>query len=205
VRALAIEARLTMRLITLLNRCHPVRGFVYTGARFSPDRTAIEVHVRPRRGSAARCSGCQQLAPGYDHLAERRFEFIPVWGFRVFLLYRMRRVQCKTCGIVVEAVPWANGKHHLTNAYMQFLAHWARRLSWQETADVFRTSWAVASCPNVNSAMNSSDDQFSKPCDTPMLKNLLCSFGLSISPTILENRIRVPCSGTSCSRVRSIV
>jgi transposase len=82
------------------------------------------------------------MAPGYDHLTERRFTFIPVWGFLVVLLYRMRRVQCKTCGIVVEAVPWASGKHHLTNAYLQFLAPWARRLSWQETADAFRTSWA---------------------------------------------------------------
>jgi transposase len=141
VHAFAIEAILAMRLITLLNRCHPIRGFVYTGARVSRDRTSIEVQVRPRRGSAALCSGCHQAAPGYDHLAERRFAFIPVWGFLVFLLYRMRRVQCKTCGIVVEAVPWASGKHQLTNVYMQFLAHWARRLSWQETADAFRTSW----------------------------------------------------------------
>jgi len=38
-------------------------------------------------------------------------------------------------------VPWATGKHQLTNVYMQFLAHWARRLSWQETVDAFRTSW----------------------------------------------------------------
>ena len=38
-------------------------------------------------------------------------------------------------------MPWATGKHQLTNVYMQFLAHWARRLSWQETVDAFRTSW----------------------------------------------------------------
>ena len=38
-------------------------------------------------------------------------------------------------------MPWADGKHTLTRAYMQFLAGWARRLSWQEVADVFRTSW----------------------------------------------------------------
>ena len=141
MRAFVLEALRAMRLITLLNQCHPVRGFVYTGARFRPDRTTIEVHIRPRRGSPARCSGCQQVAPGYDQLAERRFAFIPVWGFLVCLLYRMRRVECKTCGLVVEAVPWASGQHHLTTAYMQFLAHWARRLSWQETADAFRTSW----------------------------------------------------------------
>jgi hypothetical protein len=36
------------------------------------------VDVRPREGSAAVCSGCHQPAPGYDHLPERCFEFIPL-------------------------------------------------------------------------------------------------------------------------------
>jgi len=53
----------------------------------------------------------------------------------------MRRVNCGTCGIVVEEVPWASGKHQLTKVYMQFLAHWARQLSWKETAEAFHTSW----------------------------------------------------------------
>jgi hypothetical protein len=43
--------------------------------------------------------------------------------------------------VVVEEVPWGHGKHQLTNAYMLFLARWARRLSWKETAQAFRTSW----------------------------------------------------------------
>ena len=68
-------------------------------------------------------------APGYDQLAERRFEFIPLWGFLVFLLYTMRRVDCRRCeAVVVEHVPWADGKRTLTKAYMLFLARWARRL-----------------------------------------------------------------------------
>ena len=29
----------------------------------------------------------------------------------------------------------------LTKVYMQFLAHWARQLSWKETAEAFHTSW----------------------------------------------------------------
>ena len=99
------------------------------------------MRVRPRAGSAAICSGCHRPAAGYDHLSERRFEFIPLWGFLVFLVYRMRRVNCKTCGVVVEELPWASGKHQLTKVYMQFLAHWARKLSWKETATSFRTSW----------------------------------------------------------------
>jgi hypothetical protein len=81
-----------MELLTILNRCHRIRGFVYHRARFSPDHKSIEVSVRPRKGSAAVCSRCHQPAPGYDQLAERRFEFIPLWGFFVFLLYALRRV-----------------------------------------------------------------------------------------------------------------
>src|SRR5437773_1436400 len=62
-------------------------------------------------------------------------------GFLVFLLYRMRRVDCRNCGVVVEEIPWGDGKHQLTRAYMLFLARWARKLSWKETAEAFHTSW----------------------------------------------------------------
>ena len=131
-----------MELITILNRCHRFRGFVYQYAYFSADKKSIEVAVRPRKGSAAVCSRCHLPAPGYDQLTERRFEFIPLWGFFVFLLYTMRRVNCRRCGIVaVEEVPWGDGKRTLTKAYMLFLARWARRQSWKETAEAFRTSW----------------------------------------------------------------
>ena len=131
-----------MELTTILNRCHHFRGFVYEHARFSTDRKSIELVLRPRKGSAAVCSRCHLPAPGYDQLAERRFEFIPLWGFFVFLLYAMRRVDCRRCGMVaVEEVPWGDGKRTLTQAYMLFLARWARRLWWKETAEAFRTSW----------------------------------------------------------------
>ena len=56
-------------------------------------------------------------------------------------MYAMRRVDCPRCGVTVELVPWAGGKHQLTTTYMWFLARWAQRLSWQEVARVFSTSW----------------------------------------------------------------
>jgi len=131
-----------MELITILNRCHRFPGFVYQHAQFSADKESIEVAVRPRKGPTAVCSRCHLPAPGYDQLAERRFEFIPLWGFFVFLLYAMRRVDCPRCGsVIVEEVPWGDGKRTVTKAYMLFLARWARRLSWKETAECFRTSW----------------------------------------------------------------
>ena len=53
----------------------------------------------------------------------------------------MRRVNCPTCGVVVEKVPWANGKHHMTQTYSWFLAMWAKRLSWKEVAECYKTTW----------------------------------------------------------------
>lgn len=130
-----------MELTTILNHCYRHRGFVYQHPRWSEDRKSIEIPIRPRHRSVAVCSCCLKPAPGYDRLPERRFEFIPLWGILIFFLYQMRRVQCRKCGIVVEQVPWSDGKHQLTKAYMLFLARWARRLSWKETAEDFHTSW----------------------------------------------------------------
>ena len=118
-----------MQLITILTRCHHFRRFVYQHAQFSSDKKSIEISVRPRKDSAAICSRCHRPAPGYDQLPERRFEFIPFWKFLVFLLYAMRRVNCRHCAAVVEEVPWTDGKRTLTKVYMLFLARWARRLS----------------------------------------------------------------------------
>ena len=131
---------------------------MYGKARFrATDRTVVEIPVRPRKGSAVIGSDCHQPAPGYDRQSVRqsvrRFEFIPFWGFVVFLLYRLRRAHCPACGVVVEEVPWATGKHQLTNVYMQFLAHWARKLSWKETATSFRTSWEKV-CHSVEYVVN---------------------------------------------------
>ena len=130
-----------MLLTRLLNACHHFPGFVYVGARLIESANTIEIKVRPRKGSRGCCSVCDKPAPGYDQLPERRFEFIPIWGFAVILLYSMRRVACEACGVKVEEVPWGMGKHTLSRAYMLFLAHWARKLSWKETALSFNTTW----------------------------------------------------------------
>ena len=131
-----------MQVKTILNRIQRHRSFVYGPVRLvQGTRLALEVEVRPRANSWAKCSGCGKAAPGYDTLATRRFEFVPLWGIAVFLVYAMRRVACASCGVKVETVPWASGKHQLTDTYAWFLARWARRLSWKEVADVLHTSW----------------------------------------------------------------
>ena len=118
------------------------RGFVFEGSHLD-EHGKMMVRIRPGKNSMGACSGCGQLSPTYDTATDARlFEFVPLWGFPVFLVYRMRRVDCKACGrVVVEKVPWSTGKHHLTDLYRCFLAPWAKKLSWTEVASSFRTSW----------------------------------------------------------------
>jgi len=129
---------------SLLNKVHRLKSFVYHSVRMSGqgDKARIIAEVVPRANSRPRCSGCGKPRPGYDRMSRpREFEFIPVWNIPVSLSYTMRRVDCPTCGIKVEAVPWAQGKHACCDVYRHFLASWARRLSWKETAACFHTNW----------------------------------------------------------------
>jgi transposase len=136
-----------MHIKTVLNKCHKFKSFVYEQVKFADmGESVIEVNIVARANAKAECGDCGGVAPLYDRLGVRRFEFIPLWGYRVFFIYSMRRVSCSRCGVKVERVPWGSGKKELTSAYMQFLAHWARKLSWQEVAETFRTSWPKVYC-----------------------------------------------------------
>ena len=132
-----------MRIQTILNRVEKFKSFVYRSVRLEEqdDGPALVVSVEPRKNNRPVCSGCGEVGPAYDHLKERRFEFVPIWGVLVYLAYRMRRVDCKRCGVTVEIVPWCDGKNRLTTTYRWYLATWARRLSWSEVGSIFRTSW----------------------------------------------------------------
>lgn len=132
-----------MRIQTILNRVEKFKSFVYGDASLEEHEgaPALVVEIKPRKNSRPFCSGCGRRGRAYDRLEERRFEFVPLWGMLVFFAYRMRRVDCKQCGVTVEMVPWCDGKNQLTTTYRWFLASWARRLSWNEVGSIFRTSW----------------------------------------------------------------
>lgn len=133
-----------MQVKTILNRIHRLTSFVYERVDLridEDDQLCLDVHVRPRANSRGLCPGCAKRCPGYDTQPTRCFEFVPLWGLKTFLIYDPRRVDCSRCGVRVEKLPWAQGKGHLTEAYAHFLARWAKRLSWNEVARAFKTSW----------------------------------------------------------------
>jgi transposase len=134
-----------MLIKSILNRVQKYTSHVYAEARLLGEAPTlrIEVDIVPRANGKVLCSQCHRPAPVYETFRQpRRFEFVPLWGIPVFFLYRMRRVDCKRCQrVLVEAVPWAKGKRRNTDAFDWFLATWAKRLSWKQTASAFHASW----------------------------------------------------------------
>jgi transposase len=119
-------------------------GFIYSEVqmrRLNGQPVSIDILVKAHAGIRARCGRCQRPAPGYDRLPERRWLFVPLWGVPTYFCYAPRRVRCAEHDVVVEHIPWSDGKRPVTLTMMAFLARWAWRLSWRETARVFQTSW----------------------------------------------------------------
>ncbi len=125
-----------------LRRKH--KGFVYVKASLVKGNSRrIEIVVKPRSNSKPVCDGCGQPGGTYDTQPQRKFSYVPLWNIAVFFLYAPRRVNCRNCKrVVIERIPWAEGKCRMTNTYKLFLANWAKRLSWKETAEIFSTSWS---------------------------------------------------------------
>lgn len=132
-----------MLIKTLLNRIEKFKSFVYGTARFEKveGHVALVIGISPRKNTQPLCPKCERKHPAYDIQAERLYEYVPIWDFKVYFRYAPRRADCDIHSPLVERVPWAMGKEHQTATYKVFLARWARRLAWKETAGIFKTSW----------------------------------------------------------------
>jgi transposase len=125
-----------MQLQVILNFVEPYKSFVYKHVSWDKSSPVqkLRVQIEPRANGRPICSGCKQVRPGYDRLPERTWEFVPLWQIPVLFVYALRRVNCPACGVVVEQVPWSQGKHRQTKSYRWFLARWAKRLSCRANA-----------------------------------------------------------------------
>ncbi len=133
-----------MHIKTLLNYTTKFKCFVFQNPRLCRDTNRLLIPVEPRKNSNPVCSRCGHSGSIYDHLKQREFLLPPIWNIVVVLLYTMRRVNCRHCGkVVVEQLPWATGKSPVTKQFAAYLAFWAKKLSWKDTAKSFRTSWDI--------------------------------------------------------------
>ena len=132
-----------VKVKTVLNRTQPIPGFKYISVRLGDGPGGMELcaDIEAHEQRDGRCSVCETPAPTYDHLPQRVWRHVGLWLIPVWFFYAPRRVNCPKHGPTVEVMPWNEGKRPWTRAMMVFLARWARRMSWKETAKAFDVSW----------------------------------------------------------------
>jgi len=81
---------------------------IVEGVDFNDGADAVVVSVRPVAKMRSRCGLCGRRCPGYDRgEGRRRWRALDLGRTKVFLEAAAPRVQCRTHGVTVAAVPWA--------------------------------------------------------------------------------------------------
>jgi transposase len=76
----------------------------------------------------------------YDR-ALRRWRHLDLAGRRCFIEYELRRVDCRDCGVRVEAVPWARTGARHTRDFEDLTAFCAQQMAKSQVQALLRVAW----------------------------------------------------------------
>lgn len=107
-------------------------------ARFGPEGLEIEVAPTTR---LPRCSGCGTRQRRVYDRRSRTWRHLDFAGMRVELRYDLRRIDCGRCGIVSEAVPWAEHDSRFTRDFEDHVAYLAQRTDQSSVSSSMRIAW----------------------------------------------------------------
>ena len=87
------------------------------------------------------CSRCGQVYRATYDSAWRRWRHLDVAGQRCFIAYELRRVECRDCGVWVEAVPWARPDARHTRDFENLVAFCAQQMAKSQVQALLRIAW----------------------------------------------------------------
>ena len=109
---------------------------------FDEDAGAVVASVRPRKGAQRRCGRCGRRAPWFDRgEGRRRWRALDLGTMRVWLEADAPRVNCRTHGPTVVAVPWARHGVGHTRDFDDTVAWLATRCSKTAVTELMRIAW----------------------------------------------------------------
>ena len=130
-----------MRITTLLKKLLGIQHLLVTG--FALEEGALVIEVRPS-WRAPRCSGCKTRRGHYDTRPPRRWRHLDFGGVRVYVRYGLRRVSCRVCGVVAEAVPWCdNTTARFTTPFEEAVGFLVQRCDQTSVQEMFRVAWVT--------------------------------------------------------------
>lgn len=129
-----------MRVTTLLRRLTGVAELHVRAVELDAQDLVLDVVPRWHH---PRCGGCGQRAPGYDRRPPRRWRHLGLGSIRVWLRYAPRRVNCASCGIRTEQVPWAVVPSRFTEAFEEMAAYLAQSSDQTRVSKLLGISWVT--------------------------------------------------------------
>ncbi len=130
-----------MRMTTLLKKLLGIQHLLVTG--FDIEEGALVIEVRPS-WRTPRCSGCKQRRGRYDTLPPRRWRHLDFGGVRVYVRYGLRRVSCRACGVVAEAVPWCDSTTaRFTTRFEEAVDFLVQRCDKTSVQEMFSVAWVT--------------------------------------------------------------
>ena len=127
-----------MRVTTALNRLLALPGARVSDVRITAQGVIVRVALRRRRLA---CSACGQPYRAMHDRAFRRWRHLDLAGRRCFIEYELRRVDCRDCGVRVEAVPWARAGARHTRDFEDLTAFCAQQMAKSQVQALLRIAW----------------------------------------------------------------
>ena len=127
-----------MRATSVFRKLLGCRGLVVRGVGFDEDGLIIDVAPGWRR---PRCGKCGRKRPAYDRSAPRRWRHLALGRTVFWLRYAPRRVDCGSCGVVGEAVPWARHLSRFTRDLEEMAAYLAQRMDKTAVRKLLGINW----------------------------------------------------------------
>jgi transposase len=104
------------------------------------DAEGIVADVAPTT-TVARCAGCGCRVGSVYDARLRRWRHLDLAGMRLMLRYRLRRVDCDRCGVIIEMVPWAEPYSWFTRDFEEHVAYLAQACDKSAIVSMMRIAW----------------------------------------------------------------
>ena len=128
-----------MRITTLLKKLIGIKQIMVEGFEIMFGALYIQVLPTWRK---PRCSGCGKVRPIFNTLYQRYWRHLDFGGVRVYFTYRPRRVNCPSCGVVEEKVPWSDEpKSRFTLDFEESVGYLVQRCDKTSVQEVFGITW----------------------------------------------------------------
>jgi transposase len=128
----------------LIGKLFRFKGLKVTGLAFRKGNQ-LEIGVKPYKNGCT-CPKCGRRGKIVRTRSElRRWRYIPVCGWTVWLLYYPREIHCPTHGRCLEGIPWADEYARFSYRYEYMILRYCQLMTQKVAAQLLRVSQSTLS------------------------------------------------------------